>query len=198
LSNQLSTHREERQMSDTAQAISDLTGEYVIDPAHTRIGFVVRHAMVTKVRGSFTEFAGTVRLDEEIPANSSAQIVIKVHSIDTGNADRDAHLRSSDFFGMDEFPEITFTSTTAEKVTDEHFTLTGDLTVRGVTNPVTIDFDYQGSAEDSFGNLRAGFEGKATINRRDFGVSFNAPMGTGGVMVGDKVTLEFDVSLIRS
>lgn len=185
-------------MSDTVQAIPDLTGEYVIDPAHTRIGFVARHAMVTKVRGSFTEFAGTVHLDEEIPANSTAQIVIKVHSIDTGNADRDAHLRSSDFFAMDEFPEITFTSTTAEKVTDEHFTLTGDLTVRGVTNPVTIDFDYQGSAKDPFGNLRAGFEGKATINRRDFGVSFNAPMETGGVMVGDKVTLEFDVSLIRS
>jgi polyisoprenoid-binding protein YceI len=182
----------------TTQAIADLTGDYIIDPAHTRIGFVARHAMVTKVRGSFTEVEGKVHLDEQSPAQSSAQIVIAVHSIDTGNADRDAHLRSNDFFAMDEFPEINFISTAAEKVGDEDFKLTGDLTVKGVTNPVTIDFEYQGSAKDPFGNLRAGFEGKATINRKDFGVSFNAALETGGVLVGDKVTLEFDVSLIRS
>jgi polyisoprenoid-binding protein YceI len=181
----------------TTQAIANLTGDYVIDAAHTRIGFVARHAMVTKVRGSFTEVEGKVHLDEQSPGQSSAQIVIAVHSIDTGNADRDAHLRSNDFFAMDEFPEINFTSTAAEKVGDEDFKLTGDLTVKGVTKPVTIDFEYQGSAKDPFGNLRAGFEGKATINRSDFGVSFNAALETGGVLVGDKVTLEFDVSLIR-
>jgi polyisoprenoid-binding protein YceI len=182
----------------TTQAIADLTGDYVIDPAHTRIGFVARHAMVTKVRGSFTEVEGKVHLDEQSPGQSSAQIVIAVNSIDTGNADRDAHLRSNDFFAMDEFPEINFVSTAAEKVGDEDFKLTGDLTVKGVTNSVIIDFEYQGSAKDPFGNLRAGFEGKATINRKDFGVSFNAALETGGVLVGDKVTLEFDVSLIRS
>jgi polyisoprenoid-binding protein YceI len=186
-------------MSDTTiQAIADLTGDYVIDPAHTRIGFVARHAMVTKVRGSFTEFEGKVHLDERSPRQSSAQIVIKVHSIDTGNTDRDGHLRSNDFFAMDEFPEITFTSTDAERLGDEDFRLTGDLMVKGVTKPVTIDFEYQGSAKDPFGNLRAGFEGKAMISRKDFGVSFNAPLETGGVLVGDKITLEFDVSLIRS
>jgi polyisoprenoid-binding protein YceI len=185
-------------MSDTTQAIADLTGDYLIDPAHTRIGFVARHAMVTKVRGSFTEIDGKVHLDEKNPSASSASIVIKVHSIDTGNADRDAHLRSNDFFAMEEFPEITFTSTSAEKLTDQDFKLTGDLTVKGVTNLVTIDFEYQGSAKDPFGNLRAGFEGKAQVNRKDFGVSFNAPLETGGVLVGDKITLEFDVSLIRS
>lgn len=185
-------------MSDTTQAIADLSGDYVIDPAHTRIGFVARHAMVTKVRGSFTEFEGKVHLDEQDPAQSSAQITIKVHSIDTGNADRDGHLRSNDFFAMDAFPEITFTSTAAEKVGDEDFKLIGDLTVKGVTNPVTIDFEYQGSAKDPYGNLRAGFEGKATINRTDFGVTTNLALETGGVLVGDKITLEFDVSLIRS
>jgi polyisoprenoid-binding protein YceI len=99
---------------------------------------------------------------------------------------------------MDEFPEIIFSSTGAEKLGSEDFRLTGDLTVKGVTKPVTIDFEYQGSAKDPYGNLRAGFEGKAMINRKDFGVSFNAPLETGGVLVGDKITLEFDVSLIRS
>src|SRR5271155_1063375 len=145
--------------STTAPALTELTGAYTLDPAHTRIGFVARHAMVTKVRGSFTEFEGRVHLDEQDPAQSSAQLVIKVHSIDTGNAERDLHLRSNDFFAMDEFPEITFTSTSAERVGDEDFTLTGNLTVKGVTNPVTIGFEYQGSAKDPYGNLRAGFEG---------------------------------------
>ena len=185
-------------MLDTVQAITDLTGDYIVDPAHSRIGFVARHAMVTKVRGSFTEFEGTVFLDEQSPAQSSARIVIKVHSIDTGNADRDNHLRSNDFFAMDEFPEITFTSTAAEQVGDEDFKLTGDLTVKGVTKPVTIDFAYQGTAKDPYGNVRAGFEGKTIINRRDFGVTTNLALETGGVLVSDKITLELDVSLIRT
>jgi len=185
-------------MLATTQAITDLTGDYIIDPAHTRIGFIARHAMVTKVRGSFTDFEGKVYLDEQQPARSSAQLVIKVHSIDTGNADRDHHLRGNDFFAMDEFPEITFTSTKAKKVDDEEFTLTGDLTVKGVTKPVTIDFTYQGTARDPYGNVRAGFEGKTTINRRDFGVTTNLALETGGVLVSDKIVLELDVSLIRS
>jgi polyisoprenoid-binding protein YceI len=185
-------------MSDTTQAIADLTGEYAIDAAHTRIGFVARHAMVTKVRGSFNDFEGKVHLDEQDPAASNVHIVIKAASISTGNPDRDAHLRSNDFFAMDEFPEITFSSTHVEKAGEEDFKVTGDLTVKGVTKPVVIDFEYQGSAKDPFGNLRAGFEGKTVVNRKDFGVEFNAPLETGGVLVGDKVTLEFDVSLIRA
>jgi polyisoprenoid-binding protein YceI len=185
-------------MSDPAHANADLTGDYVVDPAHTRIGFVARHAMVTNVRGSFTEFEGKVHLDEQDPSCSSAEIVIKVHSVNTRSAQRDAHLRSSDFFAMDEFPQITFISTAVTKLNDEDFKLTGDLTVRGVTKPITIEFEFQGSAKDPFGNLRAGFEGKAQINRKDFGVSFNAPLETGGMLIGDKITLELDVSLIRS
>lgn len=182
----------------TTQAISDLTGDYVVDPAHSRIGFVARHAMVTKVRGSFTELEGRVHLDEQEPGKSNAEIVIKVKSIDTGNAERDHHLRSNDFFSMDDYPEITFTSTSAEKLGDVDFKLTGDLTIKGITKSVTIDFEYQGSAKDPYGNLRAGFEGKAQVNRKDFGITINASLETGGVLVGDKVALEFDVSLIRS
>ncbi len=180
------------------QDFADLTGEYSIDPDHSRIGFVVRHAMVTKVRGSFTEFEGKVHFDEQRPEQSSVEIVIKVNSIDTGNADRDAHLRSNDFFAMDEFPEITFVSTAAKKVGDDDFEVTGDLNIKGVTKPVAIDFMYQGSVKDPFGNLRVGFEGNATINRKDYGVSFNIALEAGGVMVGDKIALEFDVSLIRT
>src|ERR1039457_4527165 len=111
----------------TAPVLTDLTGTYTIDPVHTRIGFVARHAMVTKVRGSFTEFEGKVHLDEQSPEQSSVEIVIKVKSVDTSNADRDAHLRSNDFFAMDEFPEITFVSTGAKKVGDDDFEVTGDL-----------------------------------------------------------------------
>jgi polyisoprenoid-binding protein YceI len=179
------------------QDIADLTGDYAIDPAHSRIGFVARHAMVTKVRGSFTEFEGKVHLNEQSPEQSSVEIVIQVKSVDTANAVRDAHLRSNDFFAMDEFPEITFVSTAAKRIGDDDFEVTGDLNVKGVTKPVAIDFMYQGQVKDPYGNLRVGFEGKATINRKDFGVSFNVALEAGGVMVGDKIALEFDVSLIR-
>ena len=185
-------------MSETTQAVSELTGEYIIDPGHSRIGFVARHAMVTKVRGSFTRFEGTVHFDAHDPSRSTAQIVIETQSIDTGNPQRDAHLRSDEFLAMDAFPEITFTSTAAEKRSEEDFTVTGDLTVKGVSKPVVIEFAYQGTAKDPYGNVRAGFEGKAIINRRDFGVTTNLALETGGVLVGDKIALEFDISLIRS
>lgn len=185
-------------MSEIAQAAAVLTGDYTIDPAHTRIGFVARHAMVTKVRGSFTRFEGTVHLDEHDPAQSTARIVIETSSIDTGNSERDTHLRSNDFLAMEAFPEMTFTSTTAEERGQGEYAVTGNLTVKGVTKPVVIDFAYQGTAKDPYGNVRAGFEGKAAINRRDFGVTTNLALETGGVLVGDKIALEFDVSLIRS
>jgi len=185
-------------MSSTTQAITELTGDYTIDPAHSRIGFVARHAMVTKVRGSFTRFQGVVHLDEHDLARSNARVVIEAPSIDTGNQERDAHLRGNDFFAMDEFPEITFTSSGVEQVGEQDFTLTGDLTVKGVTRSVTIEFAFQGTAKDPYGNVRAGFEGKTTINRRDFGVTTNFALETGGVLVSDKIALEFDISLIRS
>jgi polyisoprenoid-binding protein YceI len=182
----------------TAPALTELTGTYTLDPAHSRIGFVARHAMVTKVRGAFNEFEGTATLDGANPASSRAQVTINAASIDTRNAQRDEHLRSNDFLAMQDYPQITFVSTGARQVDDTTFELTGDLTIKGVTNAVTIPFSYEGAAKDPFGNLRAGFEGSVTINRKDYGITWNAALETGGVLVSEKVTLEFEISAIRN
>ena len=181
----------------TPTGLRDVTGSYTLDPAHTRIGFVTRHAMVTKVRGSFNEFDGTVEFDGQNPAASAARLTIKAASIDTRNAQRDEHLRSNDFLAMETYPEITFVST-GVRLTEDGLELTGDLTIRGVTRSVTIPFSYEGSATDPFGNLRVGFEGSVTINRRDYGVNWNAALEAGGVLVSDKVVLEFEVSAVKS
>jgi polyisoprenoid-binding protein YceI len=175
-----------------------LSGTYHIDPSHSRIGFVARHAMVTKVRGSFNEFEGSGDFDADDPANSHIELKIKAASIDTRSADRDAHLRSNDFFDMDNHPEITFVSTAVERADDTTFRVTGDLTIKAVTKPITIDFEYTGSAVDPFQNQRIGFEGSAKINRKDWGVNWNAALEAGGVLVSEKVTLEFDVSAIKA
>jgi polyisoprenoid-binding protein YceI len=182
----------------TTPALTELTGTYTLDPAHTRIGFVARHAMVTKVRGAFNEFEGTATLDGANPASSSARVTISAASIDTRNAQRDEHLRSNDFLSMDEYPQITFASTGARQVDDSTFELTGDLTIKGVTNPITIPFSFEGAAKDPFGNLRVGFEGAVTINRKDYGITWNAALETGGVLVSEKVTLEFELSLVKN
>jgi len=175
-----------------------LTGTYAIDPTHSRIGFVARHAMVTKVRGSFNEFEGTGYLDAENPADSHLQLTMQAASIDTRNADRDGHLKSNDFFDMEAHPEITFASTAVEQVDAENYRVTGDLTIKGVTKPVTVDVEYTGSAVDPFQNQRIGFEGRTTVNRKDWGVNWNAALDAGGVLVSEKVTLEFEVSAIRT
>jgi polyisoprenoid-binding protein YceI len=182
----------------TATAPSTSTGTYAIDATHSRIGFVARHAMVTKVRGSFNEFEGSGYFDADHPADSHLELVIKAASIDTRNADRDGHLRSNDFFAMDEYPEIVFRSTSVEQTGDAEYRVTGDLTIKGVTKPVSVDFDYTGAAVDPFGNQRIGLEGTATINRKDWGVNWNAALEAGGVLVSEKVTLEFEVSAVRT
>ena len=182
----------------TITAPAQLTGTYTIDPSHSRIGFVARHAMVTKVRGSFNEFTGSGYFDAEDPSKSKVELTIQANSIDTRNADRDNHLRSNDFFDMENHPEITFVSTSVEKVDDETFRLTGDLTIKGVSKPVTVDLEYTGSAKDPFGNQRIGLEGSTQVNRKDWGLTWNAPLEAGGVLVSEKVTLEFEVSAIRS
>jgi polyisoprenoid-binding protein YceI len=176
-------------------AVDDLAGDYTVDVTHTRIGFSARHAMVTTVRGQFGEFEGSAHLDTTDPTASSAKVNIRAASISTGQADRDAHLRSADFFDVETFPEIGFvtTSVTRDAAT---WTVTGDLTIKGVTNPVTIDFESTGSARDPYGNLRVGFEGATSINRKDWGLTWNAALETGGVLVSEKIKLEFDVSAI--
>jgi polyisoprenoid-binding protein YceI len=179
-------------------ALTELTGTYTVDPAHTRIGFVARHAMVTKVRGSFNEFAGTAELDGANPENSRVQLTIEAASIDTRNAQRDEHLRGNDFLAMHEYPRITFTSTGVRQAGETTFEVTGDLTIKGVTNSITIPFELEGAAKDPFGNQRVGFEGSVTINRKDYGVTWNAALEGGGVLVSDKVTLEFEVSAVKN
>ncbi|WP_371477172.1 YceI family protein [Kitasatospora sp. NBC_00315] len=182
-------------MTDAPPA--DLTGTYTIDPAHTQIGFVARHAMVTKVRGAFNEFEGTAHLDGADPAKSTASVTIKAASIDTRNEQRDGHLRTNDFLDAPKYPDITFTSTGVEKLDDTHYRLSGGLTIKETTRPISIDFEYQGAARDPFGNLRVGFEGSVPISRKEYGITWNAALEGGGVLVGDKVVLEFEISAIK-
>ncbi|HEV7146745.1 MAG TPA: YceI family protein [Pedococcus sp.] len=185
-------------MTTATVGTTNIAGTYTIDPSHSRIGFSARHAMVAKVRGAFNEFEGTAVLNGTDPAKSTAKVVIKTKSIDTRNEQRDEHLRGNDFLSMDEFPEITFSATGARALDEAHHELTGDLTIKGVTKSVTIPFEYQGAATDPYGNERVGFEGSVDINRKDFGVSFNAPLEAGGVLVSDKVVLEFEISAIKA
>ena len=182
----------------TPATLSELTGTYALDASHTRIGFVARHAMVTKVRGAFNEFEGTAVLDGDDPSRSTASVTIQAKSIDTRNAQRDEHLRSNDFFAMDEFPTLEFVSTAVRRTGDTEFEVDGDLTIKGTTRPVTIPFTYEGSAKDPFGNTRVGFEGSVVVNRKDWGIEWNAGLETGGVLVGEKVTLEFEVSAVKT
>jgi polyisoprenoid-binding protein YceI len=181
----------------TPTKTEQLTGEYTIDQAHSRIGFVARHAMVTKVRGSFNEFDGSGYFDADNPENSRLNLVVKAASVDTRNADRDAHLRTNDFFDMETYPEITFASTKVEPVGDANYRVTGDLTIKDVTKPVTVDFEYNGAAIDPYNNQRIGLEGSVTVNRKDWGVNWNAALEAGGVLVSEKVVLEFEVSAVK-
>jgi polyisoprenoid-binding protein YceI len=176
--------------------VDDIKGAYTLDPTHSRLGFSTRHAMVTTVRGSFKEFSGEAVVDTENPAASKVEVTIKTASVDTGVADRDGHLRSADFFDVENYPEITFVSTDVARDGDE-WTITGDLTIKDVTKPLTIEFEENGSARDPFGNLRIGFEGKTVLNRKDFGLTWNAALETGGFLVSDKIKLEFDISAIQ-
>ena len=182
-------------MTTGTTTLSQLAGDYVMDVAHTRLGFVARHAMVTKVRGSFDDFDGTFHIDAD-PAKSTVSVSIKAASITTRNDQRDAHLKSNDFLAMEEYPEITFAST-GITVDGETVQVAGDLTIRGVSKPVSFELEFTGSATDPFGNFRVGFEGSLVINRKDWGVSWNAGLEAGGVLVSEKVTLEFDVSAIK-
>ena len=183
-------------VAEEVRPAADIAGDYVLDPAHTRIGFSARHAMVTKVRGQFDEFEGTAHVDTENPAASTVSVTIQAASVTTGQAQRDGHLKSPDFFDVETYPQITFVSTDVERDGTE-WSITGDLTINAVTKPVTVLFEETGEAKDPFGNLRVGFEGSVTLNRTEWDLKWNSPLETGGVLVSEKVTLEFDVSAIR-
>ena len=178
-------------------AVTDISGDYTLDTAHTRLGFSARHAMVTTVRGTFTGFEGSAHVDTATPANSKVSVKIDASTITTGNADRDGHLLSGDFFETATHPYITFEST-AVATDGETWDVTGDLTIKGITHAVTIPFELTGSAQDPFGNTRVGFEGATSIARADWGLTFNAALETGGVLVSEKIKLEFDISAIKT
>jgi polyisoprenoid-binding protein YceI len=181
----------------TTSTESTLTGDYDIDATHSRIGFAAKHAMVATVRGQFTSYRADVHLDEENPGASTIRLEIDTDSIDSRNADRDAHLRSADFFDVENYPTIVFQSTKVEKVDDDVYTVIGDLTIKDKTSPVSVEFELTGSTVDPWGNFRLGFEGRATVNRRDWGLEWNMPLDRGGVLVSEKVKLEFDISATR-
>jgi len=185
-------------MTSTLNDTGLVSGTYSVDPSHSRVGFVARHAMVTKVRGAFNEFDATAEIDADDLSRSTVRVSIKTNSIDTRNEQRDGHLRSNDFLDIENHPEITFVSTEVLPVGSDLVRVTGDLTIKGTTRPVTVDFTYEGSAVDPFGNLRVGFEGAVTINRKDWGVNWNAALEAGGVLVSEKITLEFEISAIKS
>lgn len=168
-------------------------GEYVIDPTHSRIGFSARHAVITKVRGAFNAFDGKGSVKD---GQVSIEVTINADSIDTRQADRDGHLKSEDFFNVATFPHIKFVSTSVKQDGDDELVVEGNLTIKDVTKPLTIEFDYTGSATDPFGNKRIGLEGEAEINRADFGLTWNAILETGGVLVSEKIKLEFEISAI--
>ena len=182
--------------STTTLTPTELTGDYALDVTHTRLGFVARHAMVTKVRGSFEELSGTAHLDFEDPTKSTASLTFAIASINTGQNQRDEHLRTNDFFDATSYPEGRFVSRSVT-VDGDSYEMVGDLTLKGITKPVTITWETTGVARDPFGNLRAGFEGRAVINRKDWGIEYNAALETGGVLISDKITLELDVSAIK-
>ena len=170
-------------------------GTYTIDPSHSRVGFSARHAMVTKVRGSFNDYTGSA-----VVADGAATISIEISasSVDTRSADRDGHLQSPDFFDVANFPKISFKSTSVKDSGSENLSVTGDLTIKDVTKPVTIEFEYTGTATDPFGNVRFGFEGSSEINRKDFGLTWNAALETGGILVSENIKLEFEISTIAA
>ena len=180
----------------TTTALSELTGDYILDPADTRIGFVARQAIFTTVRGQFTEFAGSAHLDGDDPSKSSARLTIQAASIRTASARRDDHLRRA-FLDTPDHPAITFTSTGVEQLSKTSFRLTGDLTIRGTTKPVTVDFELSSAGYDQQGAFRTGFQGTVAINRRDWGVSWNGVLEGGGALVSYMVTLELATVAVR-
>jgi len=179
--------------------MTDLTGyagTWAIDPTHSRLGFEARHAVITKVRGHFADFTGTIVVDPADVSASSASVAAQITSIDTGNADRDGHLRSADFFDIEKNPELTFTATKFSGSGDD-YVVSGDLTINGVTKNIDLAVELTGTATDPFGNVRAGFEGTSELSRKDFGLVWNVALETGGLLVSDNIKLQLDISAIK-
>lgn len=176
---------------------AELVGTWDIDPAHSSVEFSARHAMVATVKGRFNSFSGTIQVSEDLEG-SKAEVTIAAASIDTGNEDRDKHLRSPDFLDVERFPALTFTSTEVEPGEgDGDYRVYGDLTIGDVTRKVELALTHNGNATDPYGNLRAGLEASMAISRKEWGITWNAALEAGGVLVGDKVKIALDVSAVK-
>ena len=177
-------------------SLNQLTpGRWSVDPAHTKVGFVARHMMVTKVRGSFTDYSADIIVADD-PLQSTINVEVQMASVNTGDDTRDGHLRTNDFFDIENHPTMTLRSTGFERKGDD-FVMHTELTIKGITKPVDFDLEFGGVAQDPWGGTRAGFEASAVVNRKDWGIEWNAPLEAGGLLVGDKVTLELDVELVK-
>ena len=171
---------------------------WTFDLSHSSVSFHVRHMMIAKVRGQFTKWGGTLLLDEGDLTKSKIDVTIETASVDTKEEKRDAHLRSADFFDSENFPLMTYKSTSIKKVSDDEYEVTGDLTLHGTTKPVTLTVEYNGTGKDPWGGTRTGFSAKATINRKDFGLHWNAALEAGGVLVGEKVEISLEVQAVQA
>ena len=183
-------------MSTTATAGTQTRTTWAIDPAHTHVAFAVKHLMISTVRGRFTGVSGTVHTDESDPAKSDVEIEIDATTIDTREPQRDGHLKSPDFLDVEKFPTLTFKSTRLTGAADQ-FKLTGDLTIHGVTKPVTLDVTSEGRAKDPWGGERAGFTATTVIKRGEFGLNWNQVLEAGGFLVGDEIKITIDAELLK-
>ena len=174
-----------------------IAGTYSLDVSHSNVGFVVRHLMVSKVRGSFTDFSGTVTIADD-PAESHVEVEVQLASIDTRDEQRDGHLRSADFFDVEQHPTMTYKSTKVRHDGGNDWTVEGDLTVAGVTQPLTLEVSFEGGAKDPWGGTRIGFSAKGELNREDFGLTWNQALETGGVLVGKKLTIEIEAEAVKA
>jgi polyisoprenoid-binding protein YceI len=181
-------------MSTTVDVPGLVAGTWVIDPVHSEIGFSVRHLMVSKVKGTFKTFEGAINIAED-PLQSSVTVTIDSASIDTRDEGRDNHLRSTDFFSVDEHGKFTFVSTSV-RPSGSDYLVTGDLTIKGVTKPVVLELEFNGVSPDPWGGTRAGFSASTEISRKDFGVDFNIPLEGGGVVVGEKVKINIEIEAV--
>jgi polyisoprenoid-binding protein YceI len=171
-------------------------GQWTIDPVHSHIALVARHMMISKVRGTFREFAGIITIAED-PTQSSVEATIMAASIDTGDASRDAHLRSPEFLDVERYPEVRYRSRSVRPSENDHWCVDGDLTIRGVTRPVTLEVEFCGVATDPWGSARAAFLGSTEINREDFDITWNQALETGGILVGNSVKIDIEVQAVK-
>jgi polyisoprenoid-binding protein YceI len=171
--------------------------KWAIDPAHTKVSFKVKHLMISNVLGHFKEFEGQVITDENDFSSAVINFTLNTASIDTEIADRNAHLKSADFFDVEKYPKITFSGTGMKDLGDEMYELTGDLTIKDVTKAVTLSVEFGGIMADPWGNVKAGFSINGKINRKDWGLNWNAALEAGGVLVGEDVKISGDVELVK-